>query len=398
MARADVCPPDTMTANTRNCGQSNHVVRTAAGVWYFFYTSGTDADFYYIKSSNYGLTWGVPVLIKGSLTGIGVACWFDKWTPADTGTLIHLAYMDSTNHDVFYRTIDTGASDTLGTEITVFAGASFSAGANTCLSVTKSEAGRILVGFDGDGGTETGFYKSDDYPPTAFTAKADVNEAGGTDYYQLFPGNETDTADIYALYWDRSAGELTLKTYDDSGDSWAESAAIATGLTSIASSTISPQFTGAVRNSDGHLLAAWWTNSDNANADLMFVDITSAASIGTPVKIFDSTDDQGGVALTVDTTADDLYVFYLGKTDGTETAYTAVNVYYRISTDDGATWGSETALSSVARAITYLTAPLETASADFTALYWGVVGGGTIWHTSAFYADAGGGGNRVYGS
>ena len=387
MARADVSLPDGMTANSRSCGQSNHLVRTAAGVLYMFYISGSDADFYYLKSTNYGLTWGTPQLVKGSITGIGLAVWFDKWTPADTGTVIHLVYMESTGSDVFYRSLDT-ASDTLGTEQTVFAGASFTAGANTCLSVTKSEAGAILVAFDGDGGTETGFYKSNEYPvSTGFTAKTDLNEAASTDYYQLFPGNDADTADIYALFWDRSAGELTLKTYDDSGNSWSESAAIATGLTSIASTTVAPQFSGAVRNSDGHLCAVWWTNSDNVNADLMFVDITSSASIGTPVKIFDSTDDQGSCALTVDSTDDTLYVFYLGKTDGTETAYTAVNVYYRTSTDDGATWGAETLLTSVARALTYVTAPLETDSADFTALFYGVTATAQgFWHTSAFYA------------
>jgi hypothetical protein len=203
----------------------------------------------------------VPVLIKTTVVR-GSSIWFDKWTPGDSGTVIHIAYFESSTHDVFYRALDT-ATDTLGTEITVFAGASAGTTDALCISVTKSKAGRILVGFDIDGGTETGFYKSDDFPVTAFTVKADLNEAT-SDYYLLYPGNDADTADIYAVYWDRSADEISLKVYDDSGDAWGETS-IATSMTDLGSSVASPQFAAAVRNSDGHLILVAWTVADVLN-------------------------------------------------------------------------------------------------------------------------------------
>lgn len=363
--RADVYLGTADSSTMRNCGQSNRVVVTASGVYYQLFLSGDNSDFYWRKSTNYGLTWSVPVLVKAT-TGIGLAVWFDKETPSDTGTLLHMTYMESATHTVFYRSLDT-ASDTLGTEITVLAGASFVSGNNTCLSITKSKAGRILIAFDGDGGTETGFYKSDDYPVTAFTVKGvatPLNEVAGTDYYLLFPGNAADTNDIWALFWDRSANELTVKTYDDSLDLWTESAAI-TGMTDLASTTASPQFAGTIRDSDGHLLWVAWENADTASAKLRCWDWSGSANTEKTNVVSSSTDDQAMCGIGIDTTNSYLYVFYLGKTDGSETAYTSLNVYYKISTDGGATWGSETLLSQSARPVTYLAVSREFASADF---------------------------------
>ena len=394
MARYDVfAAGSSVVPGIRNCGQSNHIVYVSATDWYIFFISNDNSDVYYQKSDNSGLTWNAPVLIKAT-TGCGIAVWFDKWTPSDAGTLIHVAYMETAGSDVFYRSLDT-ASDTLGTEITVFAGASFSANANTCLSITKTREPKIIVAFDGDGGTETGTYESDDYPVTAFSALAtDINEAT-TDYYWLASGNETGTDEFYAIFFDRSAGELTLK-YGNGSAAYTE---VALGtLTNIASSTVAPQVAICI-GTNSHTYVAWWTNQDNAAADLNFIDITAGATVASLVKILDSADDQGGVALGTDTDNTDLYVFYLGKTDGSDTAFTSVSVNYRVSTDDGATWGNETLLSTFNRPLTYINCSLEGAGGIIPVAYGGTEAGVLNMVNSASVASSGGGNaNILHGS
>lgn len=351
-----------------------HPVRTAAGTWYVFIEDQGNSDFYYVKTTNYGATWSAPVLLKAT-TGFGLAVWFDKWTPGDAGTKIHLAYMESAAHDVLYRSLDT-ASDTLNTEAVIFAGASAVVAANTCLSITKAKGGQLYCMFDIDAGTEVGFYVSSDGDGQTWAAAdgSGVMTEGASDYFLLFPGNYADTADIDCVYWDRSADTLSLKVFDASASAMASETTISASMTDIAPSTSStmPQFAGAVRNSDGHLMFVAWSNADTLNATLRFWDINGAASLpGTPVTINTSTDDQGGCAIGVNSTNDDLYVFYLGKTDGSETYTTALNVYYKISTDDGATWGSETQLSTAARDLVFLSTSQEFALGDFATIYAG---------------------------
>lgn len=363
---------------------SAHPVWTAAGTWYAFILSNGTSDLYFAKTTDYGVTWNINATAIKAGTIIGLAVWFDKWTPGDSGTLIHLAYVDSDSDDVFYRQLET-ATDTLGTEISVFAGASASA-PNSSLSITKSKAGRILIAYDINGAsTETGFYKSDDFPVTAFTVKSQTafHEAASTDYYQLFPANLADTNDIWALFLDRSANEITLKTYDDSGDSWsaiAESAAIMT-CTEVAATTALPQMAGAVRSSDGNLILAAWDSMDTAGALLRVFDITNASTITEKTKVIDdgatnANDDQALVAVGLDSVNGTIYVFYCGVIAGTSTAYTSLPVYYKTSTDGGTTWSSAatadgTLLSSAARSIHYLFCSQEFASGDFVVMWGG---------------------------
>jgi len=345
-------------------GQSNHLVRLPEAI-YMFYVNTTFDDIYWSKSTNKGLTWSTPTLIKTTIVA-GIAVWYDGWTPGDSGTLIHLAYYEIATHDVFYRSLDT-ASDTLGTEVTVFAGASANNDASTCLSIAKAKGGNIYVAFDIDGGTETGFYRSTDSGAT-FGSRTDVNEAT-SDYYHLAPGNYADTNDIDCIFWDRSANEISLKIYDDSANSWGETS-IATSMTDIATTSVCPNFAITIRPSDSHLILVAWSASDTVNADLRCWDINGSGSITEVTNVvLNSVDDQCGCAISIDTDNNYLYVFYLGKSDGSETAYTALNVYYKVSQDDGATWGTETLLTSAVRQITLLQNSLTFRGGEFAVMY-----------------------------
>lgn len=363
MARGEVVLPVGFSGNTKP-SQGARPIITADGTQYWIGHESINNDLWWMKSTDDGVTWSQPVAVKAGAVVL-YAVWFDRWNPGDTGTLVHIAYVDAGAHDVFFRTLDT-SSDTLGTELTVFNGASAVGGANSCVSLTKSRAvsPRVYIAFDMDAGTETGFYKSDDYPPTAFSVKDNGINEGVSDYYHLAPGNESDLADIYAWFWDRSADELSLKVYDDSANSWSEVNVI-TGMVDVASTTVSSQFSLAVRPSDGHVFLVAWSNSDSANADLRIWEVTNSGSIVERTNVvLNSGDDQGACSIAIEAGTERIFVFYLGKSDGTETAYTAVNGYYKISTDGGVNWGSETKFTVIVRPLSFLTAAPNFPTAD----------------------------------
>lgn len=362
MTRADV--NINPISSLQRSSQSSYIVKTPGDVIYAIYCQN-DNSIYWMKSSNGGFTWTDATLVKTlGGTASGYAVWYDKWTPGNTGTKIHIAYFDQINDDVSYRYLDTNG-DSLGTEVTVFAGASSAAASSTCISITRAIGGNLYIAFDMDAGTETGFYRSID-DGGSWEARTDVNE-GASDYYYIVPGFALDTQDIICIFWDRSANEITRKLYDDSANSWAESS-IATGMVALATSTAGPNFSVCVDDANNKILLAAWTAADTANADLRFWSIDeSSITEGTNI-VLNSVDDQGMVALGLATDTTTIYAFYGGKSDGSETFPTSINIYYKTSTNGGTTWGDETQLSLGLRGYDYLmTYPIFTG--DFSAWY-----------------------------
>jgi len=80
-----------------DASQSCHPVMTPSA-WYLVWSSEENADIYWSKSSNKGLSWTKPVSIKAT-TMYGIAIWYDGWTPGDSGTRIHFAYLEDTTDD-----------------------------------------------------------------------------------------------------------------------------------------------------------------------------------------------------------------------------------------------------------------------------------------------------------
>lgn len=392
MARADVTISPVSSAVQRS-SQSAYMVKTPAAVLYCFFASQVDSNLYWAKSSDGGFTWTDPVSVK-ALGGAssGFAVWYDKWTPGNTGTVIHLAYFEQTGDDVFYRSLDT-ATDTLGTETTIFAGASTAAASNTCISLTRAIGGNLYCAFDIDGGTETGFYRSTDAGAT-WGSRTDVNEAT-SDYYLLAPGYAADTQDIICIYWDRSAEEISRKLYDDSANTWGETS-IAASMTDLSSGTAAPQFSICVDDANNKILLAAWSNADTLNADLRFWSIDeSTITEGTNI-VQNSVDDQGMVALALATDTTTLYAFYGGKSDGSETFPTAISIYYKTSTDGGTTWGSETALTTLIKGYDALMT-FMVFTGDFGAVFNSQTAALDTLLYSALHPASGGGGPLVGG-
>jgi hypothetical protein len=312
--------------------------------------SGSDVAFR--KSSDNGLTWGAPTIVfAGTVTALSV--WYDRWSNISAG-LIHCAYQESATDDTLYRTINTESSDALSTQTTIFAGASTATG-GWC-SITRARGGNVYCYTVIDAGAEGGFFRlpNANVPNGAWdAARANPEALATTDQAILVPGFAADNQDIMCMFWDASANEISRYIHDDSANSWAETS-IATSMTDQAATTAFPHFAAAVDIANSRVLLVAWSAVDTANADLRCWYITESAITEVTNVVLNSADDQGLCGIGIDTDTGYWYVAYGGKSDGSETFLTSINLYYKVSKDQGTTWGPETQLTAQAADITWL--------------------------------------------
>ncbi len=294
------------------------------------------SDVVYQKTGDGGANWAAPVVVKTG-TARKLSIWFDKWTSGDSGTKIHMAYMDAATHDVFYRTLDV-SGDSIGTERTVFAGVSFTLTNwyTSVIDITKARSGYLYIGFWGDTAGEFGFYRSVD-AGVNWVGRAQLADGNEVDFILLMPGNEADTNDIWCFYWDRSASEISLKIYDNSGNSWSETAIANGTLTSNANFY---PMSAASRHSDDHVILVYWNLYNNAAADLQVWDIGGSGDMTAKTDVLTNQNAAVNVTVFINQQNDDIYVAYIRGT-----IFSLVDVYWQKSADGGGSWGGEQAYS-----------------------------------------------------
>lgn len=346
-----------MAAPTQEGAGTNYLVQTPSGVLYAVYIDA-DSDVFFRKSTDGGLNWTEgTVVFAGTATALSI--WYDRWSNISAG-LIHCVYQESATDDTLYRTIDTESSDALSTQTTIFLGASTAAGGH--LSVTRAVGGNVYCKTVIDAGAEGGFYRlpNANVPNGAWDAERTVDETIATqDFMILLPDYDAaDNQDIMAIFWDSSANEISRKLYDDSGNSWTETS-IAASMTETAATASFPHFAVAMDIANTRNILVAWSGVDIVNSDLRCWTVDATTITEVTNVILNSTDDQGlaGITLALDGT---WWVYYVGKSDGSETFPTSVHLYCKASNDGGTTWGTETQLSSVLEDRTMLYAiPVE---------------------------------------
>jgi len=286
-------------------------------------------------TSDGGDNWTVTA-ITTTTTVVKVAAWYDKENVDNTGTLVHITWLDDATDDCFYRTLDV-SDNSLGTRKTVDDGLNVhNSGYANELSITQTVSGNIIVGISTQVNILT--YKSADNFVTAGTSISSIYEAGNQeDKVLLFPATTGDDNDAVAIFGDRNVSELSIKMYDDSVGNWIE--------TSISGSMTQEQnwvvHGGAVRHSDGHILLVSHSNLDDAGDDLRTWDITpddiNNPDVTAKTNIFTDQSEAGGQAMIIDQQTDDVYVAYIkGGTWGSSS-----DVVFHKSDDGMATWGTE---------------------------------------------------------
>lgn len=337
----DVIEADITANNNRQ--RELGTVWTSSTVGYFFFISGVASQLKYRKTTDAGSTWDAAVTIHSDSTGV-FALWADWWT-GGSGTLIHMTYGDRTAapDEAHYVSLDT-ATDTLSGLVVVVTGISITQASAYEVSITKARGGNLYIG--GQWGssndvTNRGFWRSIDNGAT-WTEVADVMEVsvGASDHLALFPGNEADNQDIWCLFLDQSALTISLKVYDDSGDSWSETAIVV--LTNHDDNR--KIMAGVVRLSDNHLFLVHFMrrHEDAVNNDLRFWEINGAASI-TERTVVDTQDDFVGVTLMYDHQAGRLYSIYI-RTHGDATF---ARIWYATSDNGGVTWAAPIQFSDI---------------------------------------------------
>jgi hypothetical protein len=307
-----------------------------------FVDSGSDIS--YSRTTNGGVDWAVTEITTGTVAQTAV--WFDKETPGDTGDLLHIGWINwvsgDGNSSAFYRTLDV-SSDILGTQRTASSTTIGSSGSTANrISLTKTVSGNIIYAFEN--GTSISTLKSADNFATAGTEIADVYETiNQHDWLKLYPANTADGSDAAAIYWDVSANSVTVKMYDDSGDTWTESA-----ITAATDDPSHINMDAAVRLTDKAILLALHSDDDAAGDDLLTFEILpdsiASPTVTAKTNVFTNQDFAAQVGMVIDQNNDDVYVGYLKG--GTWLA--TVDAVFHKSTDDMATWGAEQAYSEAA--------------------------------------------------
>ena len=324
------------TTYLRNLGlQGPYWIDTQTAIIVFI-DSGTDISF--SRTTDGGTNWSNTVIVAGDVNNF--VCWFDQETPGDSGTEVHIAWLDETDGTAYYVNVDI-SDGSKGTIRTIDSGITVaSTSSDNRIALTKTVGGNLLMALSTQ--TEIECYRSVD-SGVNWVDRIDVFEtATEEDWCLLYPASTTDDNDVAALFIDRSAQRLTVKMYDDSANTWTESSA--NFVVAVPNQTYI-NMDGAVRHSDGAILCAIHKQVDSAVDDLKLIEWTTN-SISTPVRtiktdIYTDQDESAQASVIINQQNDDIYVAYLKG--GTWTGST--DVVFHKSTDDGLNWGAEQSYS-----------------------------------------------------
>jgi hypothetical protein len=328
------------TAN-RHHGSSPTPVFISNLVGYAFYAD-SPGNCVYSKTLDGGASWGAAVQIDSINTAdcIGVAAWYDEWTPGDvTGTYIHIVTWDPGTDDLFYTRLDT-ATDVLSATLNASGGnqgGSLNAGANVA-SITKATNGKIYMGVVDN---------ADSYvikcSASCTAGIANWTEAGSNpfsndaDYLILMP---LSGGDILAINNDISANDILSKVYTDAGNAWAgawtnidTNAPENTTYISALGATVD-RITGDIYLTYAADISTLGTDDDIRTA------VYSGGSWITKANIL-TNDSKGitGAKISIDENTGDIYVLYSARTNpvGVNTA----NIYWKKSANGMTSWGAE---------------------------------------------------------
>lgn len=324
------------------------------GVWGPYYvnrqtatsvTVNSDGEIISIYTVDGGLTETITVLVASETRSL--ACWFDQETPGNSGVLINIVYLDSMGNDFSFLSVnaETGVISQSDTQIQGSLTVSTTQNLNRCC-ITKTRSGDLIAAYSTQ--SEKGCERTTDSTgATGWTIIDDVYETGTEeDYCFLYPADTGDGNDAAALFVDRSADTMSVKIYDQSGDTWTNETNIDTDVTRSFNNGITDvyfAYDGAIRHSDGHLLTALCSDPVSSGNDIRAYDITLTLTPSSAGKTDVVTNERFAlIAVIVNQQNDDWFVC---SVKGISFHSTGVDIVFFKSTDGGTIWGSEQAYS-----------------------------------------------------
>jgi hypothetical protein len=331
------------------------LVFTSDLVGYVFYADST-SDLVYRKTADGGKTWGSPVILEPDKVWHAVAVWYDQWTPGDTsGTLIHIAAAESATDDIWYHYLDT-ADDSLrsGGWVSTIDTTAIVRGTESNPGITKATDDALFVFGSGTiGGVADAFAVASStdsgatWGDTGFTATGGLDDQ---DQGQLLP---LAGGDVLLIFNDITANTLLSKEYDTTDDTWKNELTIDASWPD--STAYDVTWSASMYKSTGNVYLVGNNAVGAAGADIKSYKFTESSR--TWATLTDVYTDAGATitmgSIAIDSNTGNLYGIYASSTPGTNIP-NQMTWQYRISTDDGVTWGGSNYLSTTENDFRYI--------------------------------------------
>lgn len=332
-----------------DCKSLDFIIQKNTGIYwvspstgYVFYMDQGNNGLVYRKTTTNGTSWSTDTEIL-NLDHNSIATWADWQTPGLSGTKIHFGTMSYAAIDELYYHYFDVYDDSYSSTVLVESLTDVAATPDQrfhMTSITKTRGSTLAYAYRAynDGVTDDyGFETSIDDGNTWITKSSPWETA--YDYIRLYPGNLSDPDDLLAVFWDIDATELSLKTYDSSGNSWSEDS-ISDNMTPDIDKYLN--FDADLRHYDGNIILAAWSEFNSATAVLKAWDIEDGDNITALTDIVSKGSGSGcfQTDVFIDQTNNTIYVSYLKGT-----IETSVGVYYQYSNDGGITWSGEISYS-----------------------------------------------------
>lgn len=324
---------------TTEFSPSPNVVFTDANTGYMFYIGGTtySTQLYgitYNKTTDGGLTWSKQITIPSPSIEqwANVAVWYDKWTPGDTGTKIHIAATEAVSDDVWYISLDT-TDDSLDADswVSAIAGTRYDVSADGGVGITKStDSNLFITGCGTFGSAQCPVYKSTDgntWSNTSFSAASGLSDG---DRIQLLP---LTSGDVLAILQDTSEDKVISLEYDEGTDTWGNEQTIDASW--VENALYDATWGASLNTATNNIYLAGMNEINSVTGDLEAYKFTESSRTWSVLSEIVSDRNeilQGTMA--VDPATNYLYAVFVSCTPIED----ACSIRYKTSTDDGATW------------------------------------------------------------
>ncbi len=334
---ASVTIENSVSTTTTSIGSpSQKTVFISDTVGYVFYVD-SDNSCNYKKTTDGGATWATEVNNFDSVNTtdcIGIAIWYDRWTPGDTtGNYIHVATIDTSVDDIYYTRLDTTNDSKTTSFVTSTQAASLAAGGNN-VTITKSTGGTLYTGVID--ATDSFFLlcsancSSVSWTETA--ASGVVNSDADLTFLMPLADN-----DILAIWYDQSASIIYWREYDDVSGWLASWAAVASAI------QLNTTYDGQiVLTQDLDSYTIYLAHTDDTNSlttgvnDLLTKTFDGTTWTSKTNILTNTVYGITGISIAMDQNSDDILVGITARTLGGQT-YSGVPFVY-LSRDGMTTW------------------------------------------------------------
>lgn len=311
------------------------LVFTGDQTGYMFYVD-TSGRCGYAKTTDGGTNWGAFQQTTAQTDCSLVAVWYDQWTPGDTGTVIHLAFNETSGDDVYYDTVDTNG-DVQGTEADIRQPVGALTNADP-VSITKATNGSLYVASE-DGSTAETVQKCSSSCATAgnWTTTSSFTTDTADDSLRLVP---LSGGNIMLLRDDISAEDIQSKVYVPGTDTW-DAAWTTLDANAADSTTYRDTMSPVVDPLTGDIYLAYGASVAGAGTADIRTAVYSGGSWTNTTDVATNQNTITNLNVAFDRNTADVYVAYMRGTAGT-----ATDAYYKKSTSGMSLWGSETQFST----------------------------------------------------